>query len=31
VKGPPPGDADEWAKVTDKYEQHFSEKPGEGS
>jgi ferredoxin len=31
VKGKPPADADEMAKVTGKLEKFFSEKPGEGS
>ena len=31
LKGVPPADADDFKDVKDKYEQHFSEKPGEGS
>jgi ferredoxin len=31
VKGAPPADAAEWERETDKFEKHFSEKPGEGS
>jgi len=31
IKGPPPPDADEFAKVTDKHAKFFSDKPGTGS
>lgn len=31
VKGTPPEDAEAWERVTDKFEKHFSEKPGKGS
>lgn len=31
VKGEPPADSDEWAKKTNKFDEHFSEKPGAGS
>lgn len=30
-KGDPPPDADAWANVTDKFDEHFSDKPGKGS
>ena len=30
VMGTPPEDAKEWDGVPDKFENHFSEKPGEG-
>jgi ferredoxin len=26
----PPADADEWSQVKDKFDKHFSKKPGEG-
>ena len=29
--GDPPNDRDDWKEVKDKYEKHFSEKPGDGS
>ena len=31
LKGTPPQDADDWKNVPQKLENHFSEKPGEGS
>lgn len=31
LKGTPPADADDWAKHTNKFQAHFSEKPGAGS
>ena len=30
-KGDSPADADDWRDVPDKFQQHFSESPGEGS
>ena len=30
-KGTPPADADEWANVENKYEEHFTPNPGQGS
>ena len=30
-KGEAPSDADNWAKVSNKFADHFSDKPGEGS
>lgn len=30
-KGTPPADSDEWLQVKDKFNQHFSEKPGTGN
>jgi len=30
VRKDPPADADEWATVKDKFDQHFSSKPGSG-
>ena len=29
--GTPPEDSDDWKDVPDKFEKHFSEKPGSGS
>ena len=29
-KGEPPADSDEWRDVANKFEQHFSENPGQG-
>ena len=31
LKGVPPADADDFKDTKEKYEQHFSDKPGEGS
>ncbi|MGH7016450.1 MAG: ferredoxin FdxA [Caulobacteraceae bacterium] len=31
IKGTPPADAEQWERVTDKFEKYFSDKPGQGS